>query len=76
MYRVVKGVSPVRKFADVFFLQHHRGSDADPEILHGRWLIGWLPIVNYTGARGVAQPLINNGGYLQTSHKRTGEGGG
>jgi hypothetical protein len=27
---------------------------ADPEILHGRWLMGWLPIVNYTGARGVA----------------------
>ena len=27
---------------------------ADPEILHGRWLTGWLPIVNYTGARGVA----------------------
>ncbi len=27
---------------------------ADPEILHGRWLMGWLPIINYTGARGVA----------------------
>ena len=27
---------------------------ADPENLHGRWLTGWLPIVNYTGARGVA----------------------
>ena len=27
---------------------------ADPEILHGRWLMGWLSIVNYTGARGVA----------------------
>ena len=27
---------------------------ADPEILHGRWLMGWLPIVNYTGAMGVA----------------------
>ena len=27
---------------------------ADPEIFHGRWLMGWLPIVNYTGARGVA----------------------
>ena len=27
---------------------------ADPEILHGRWLTGWPPIVNYTGARGVA----------------------
>ena len=29
-------------------------SGADPEILHGRWLMGWLPIVNYTGAKGVA----------------------
>ena len=27
---------------------------ADPETLHGRWLMGWLPIVNFTGARGVA----------------------
>ena len=27
---------------------------ADPEILHGRWLMGWLPIVNYTDAKGVA----------------------
>ena len=24
------------------------------EILHGRWLMGWLPIVNYTDAMGVA----------------------
>ena len=23
---------------------------ADPENLHGRWLTGWLPIVNHTGA--------------------------
>ena len=29
-------------------------SGADPEILHGRWLMGWLPIVNYTGTMGVA----------------------
>jgi hypothetical protein len=29
-------------------------SGADPEILHGRWLMGWLPIVNYNGVRGVA----------------------
>ena len=29
-------------------------SGADPENLHGRWLMGWLPIVNHTGARGVA----------------------
>ena len=27
---------------------------ADPENLHGRWLTGWLPIVNHTGAKGVA----------------------
>jgi hypothetical protein len=27
---------------------------ADPEILQGRWLMGWLPIVIYNGARGVA----------------------
>ena len=26
----------------------------DPEILHGRWLTGWQPIVNHTGAMGVA----------------------
>ena len=24
----------------------------DPEILHGRWLMGWLPIVNYVGGGG------------------------
>ena len=34
---------------------------ADPEILHGRWLMGWLSIVNYTGVRGW---LVNNGGRL------------
>ena len=27
---------------------------ADPENLNGRWLTGWLPIVNHTGAKGVA----------------------
>ena len=27
---------------------------ADPEISHGRWLMRWLPIVNHTGAKGVA----------------------
>ena len=31
---------------------------ADLEILHGRWLMGWLPIVNYTGARGRSGRLI------------------
>ena len=30
------------------------GAGADPENFHGRWLMGWLPIVNHTGARGVA----------------------
>ena len=34
---------------------------ADPEVLHGRWLMRWLPIVNYTGAEGW---LVNNGGRL------------
>ena len=34
----------------------------DPEILHGRWLMGWL--LNYTGARGGGW-LIDNGGRLQ-----------
>ena len=29
-------------------------SGADPENFHGRWLTGWLPIVNHTGAKGVA----------------------
>ena len=29
-------------------------SGADPENFHGRWLTGWLPIVNNTGAKGVA----------------------
>ena len=33
-------------------------SGTDPEILHGRW----LPMVNYTGARGW---LVNNGGRLR-----------
>ena len=36
-------------------------SGTDPEILHGRWLMGWLPIVNYIGARGW---LVNNNGHL------------
>ena len=36
-------------------------SGADAENLHGRWLMGWLPIVNHTGARGW---LVNNGGHL------------
>ena len=30
------------------------GSGADSENLHGRWLMGWLPIVNHTSAKGVA----------------------
>ena len=42
---------------------HYSGSNtvasftgADPENFHGRWLMGWLPIVNHTqsGAKGVA----------------------
>ena len=33
----------------------------DPEILHGRWLMGWLPIAIYTGQGGW---LVNNGGHL------------
>ena len=42
------------------FYEHQTDSDsgiytgADPENLYGRWLMGWLPIVNYTGATGVA----------------------
>ena len=32
----------------------NREPGADPENLHGRWLVGWLPIVNHTGAKGVA----------------------
>ena len=36
---------------------------ADPENLHGRWLTGWLPIVNYTGGRGGGW-LVNNGGHF------------
>ena len=32
--------------------QYNITAGTDPEILHGRWLMGWLPIVNYTGARG------------------------
>ena len=27
---------------------------ADPENLHGTWLMGWLAIVNYIGGRGMA----------------------
>ena len=27
---------------------------ADPENLHGRWLMGWLSIVNHTGTKRVA----------------------
>jgi hypothetical protein len=42
-------------------IQQYYISGADPEILHGRWRMGWLPIVNYTGARGW---LVNNGGHL------------
>ena len=32
----------------------HNITGADPENLHGRWLTGWLPIVNHTSAKGVA----------------------
>ena len=48
---------------------------ADPEILHRRWLMGWLPIVNYTGVRGPGW-LVNNDGRLQcyTAKLRNSEG--
>ena len=48
---------------------------ADPEDLHGRWLIGWLPILNYTTAEGVAAWLIMVDISYTMLHKRTGEGG-
>ena len=35
-------------------VSHRSYSGADPENLHGRWLTGWLLIVNHTGAKGVA----------------------
>ena len=41
----------------VIFLQKfytYNNSGADSENLHGRWLTGWLPIVNHTGAKRVA----------------------
>ena len=41
-------------FLQEYGLSFPRNSGADPEILHGRWLIGWLLIVNYTGVREVA----------------------
>ena len=31
-----------------------QGSAADPEILHGRWVSGWLPVLYYTELYGVA----------------------
>ena len=37
---------------------------ADPENFHGRWLIGWLPIVNHTGHQVQRGWLVNNGGHL------------
>ena len=46
-------------------------SGADPENLHIRWLAGWLPIVNHTGAKGWLIDIS-----YTTLHKRTGEGGG
>ena len=39
------------------------GPGADPENFHGRWLTGWLPIVNHTGAKGRGW-LVNSGGHL------------
>ena len=50
------------------------GSGADPENLHGRWLMGWLPIVNHTGAKGGGWLIIVDISYT-ILHKRTGEGG-
>ena len=32
--------------------KYDKKSGADPENLHGRWLTGWLPIVNHTGVKG------------------------
>ena len=41
-------------------LENRSNPGADPEILHGRWLMRWLPI-SYNGARGW---LVNNDGRL------------
>ena len=49
---------------------------ADPEILHGMWLVGWLPIVNYTDAKGWGSWLIMVDISYTTLYKRTSEGGG
>ena len=38
-----------------------RESGTGPKNLHGRWLTGWLPIVNILVQRGW---LVNNGGHL------------
>ena len=41
---------------------HHDTSGADPEILHGRWLMGWALAThsyNYTGEREVASYSIH-----------------
>ena len=51
-----------KKSKSVLNLLHSKGmllnldtqTGADPENLRGRWLTGWLPIVNHAGAKGVA----------------------
>ena len=51
-------IGDIEKPVGEFDRMKKREADADPEILHGRWLMGWLPIVNDTGAGGW---LVNNG---------------
>ena len=45
---------PGRQSMVLWPLLYNPVAGTDPENLHGRWLAGWLPIVNYTGAKGVA----------------------
>ena len=41
----------------------HVAAGADPEILHGGWLSGWLPILYYT--------ILNYGGWLTGNDRPT-----
>ena len=59
-----------------FEFEIHWIASIDLDILPGRWLMEWLPIVNSTGASGVASWLIMVDISYPVLHKRIREGSG
>ena len=54
----------------------HVTAGADLEILHGRWLMGWLPIVNYTDAcKGGGWLIMVDVSYTTLHKKKIVKGG-